>query len=564
MPSAVSSAKRLQPITYQFELKGDLESIDDRKLALAELQSLTGEAGDLGLGEAASASVTLPSNVLDLQLLQSRLAFWKVARTSSPSPGALADSGITQSQALEATARVKPSWSAAGIEPAAVAEEARVVSGLASSPSPSTRKKNDYLSHPFHKYKAKFFPRLARSLINITCPDKDQTILDPFCGSGTACVEASLMGMDSIGLDIDPLSVFISRVKSNLQDISLSAAIAAHSKLTLSMNSGSQMSLWDKKDLSTFKVPTFLIKRGPKRLPEELVVQIERQINRFKAEIGDIKDANVRDLFLLILSHAIATKISLRWMGTGDDRFALEVASRSLTQIFFCQAKIIIGKLAVYRDLHSAGVIPVPGRSRIAVSEAAKLPLKDGMVDGIATSPPYLPAASGRETYLRSRASSIIALGLMTEAEILETETRVLGSVLAKVDVQTANVPASVLELADWMRPQRERTAKANPTVAYFENLRLCLGEMSRVLKRGGKAALVVSKEHTFWELTSREVLRKFDMAKAVVELATAEKFGVGFSHLQTINLELPKMDFAARPGAKGAYSEAIILLQKS
>lgn len=113
------------------------------------------------------------------------------------------------------------------------------------------------------------------------------------------------------------------------------------------------------------------------------------------------------------------------------------------------------------------------------------------------------------------------------------------------------------------MRPQRERTAKADPTVAYFENLRLCLGEMKRVLRQNGKVALVVSKEHSYWELTSRDSLRKFNMAAAVVELATQSEFGIGFSLLETINLELPKMDFAPRPGAKGAYSEAVVLLQK-
>jgi ubiquinone/menaquinone biosynthesis C-methylase UbiE len=59
------------------------------------------------------------------------------------------------------------------------------------------------------------------------------------------------------------------------------------------------------------------------------------------------------------------------------------------------------------------------------------------------------------------------------------------------------------------MLPQRERVAKANPTLAYFLNLRLCLLKMRRVLKPGGKVALVVSKEHTFWALTSREILRK-------------------------------------------------------
>jgi hypothetical protein len=106
------------------------------------------------------------------------------------------------------------------------------------------------------------------------------------------------------------------------------------------------------------------------------------------------------------------------------------------------------------------------------------------------------------------------------------------------------------------MTPQRERAPKALPTLAYFINLQACLLEMRRVLKAQGKVALVVSKEHTSWALTSRQVLRKFDMAGSIVEMATARQYGIDFRHERTIDIELHKMDFAARPGAKGAYSE--------
>jgi len=40
-------------------------------------------------------------------------------------------------------------------------------------------------------------------------------VLDPFCGSGTLLIEASVLGRDSIGIDVDPLSVFVSRVKAH-------------------------------------------------------------------------------------------------------------------------------------------------------------------------------------------------------------------------------------------------------------------------------------------------------------------------------------------------------------
>lgn len=71
------------------------------------------------------------------------------------------------------------------------------------------------------------------------------------------------------------------------------------------------------------------------------------------------------------------------------------------------------------------------------------------------------------------------------------------------------------------MLPQRERTSKARPTTAYFEKLGQSLAEMKRVLRPEGSIALVVSKEHTFYEMVTRKVLRTFDMVEAISQLAT-------------------------------------------
>ncbi len=45
-------------------------------------------------------------------------------------------------------------------------------------------------------------PKLAQILINLANPDWTQTIIDPFCGSGTVNIEAAIMGYKTIGSDI--------------------------------------------------------------------------------------------------------------------------------------------------------------------------------------------------------------------------------------------------------------------------------------------------------------------------------------------------------------------------
>ena len=45
-------------------------------------------------------------------------------------------------------------------------------------------------------------PQLARCCVNLTGIKKDETLLDPFCGTGGILIEAGLMGLNCIGGDI--------------------------------------------------------------------------------------------------------------------------------------------------------------------------------------------------------------------------------------------------------------------------------------------------------------------------------------------------------------------------
>ena len=70
-------------------------------------------------------------------------------------------------------------------------------------------------THGIHKYPAKFFPELPRWIIS-RFSGRGDLILDPFTGSGTSNLEASLMARDSVGIDVDPFSKFVARAKTTL------------------------------------------------------------------------------------------------------------------------------------------------------------------------------------------------------------------------------------------------------------------------------------------------------------------------------------------------------------
>lgn len=69
-----------------------------------------------------------------------------------------------------------------------------------------------FLTHALHKYPAKFFPELPRWLIK-RYSEENERVLDPFSGSGTTNVEALLARRHSVGIDVDPFSRFVARVK---------------------------------------------------------------------------------------------------------------------------------------------------------------------------------------------------------------------------------------------------------------------------------------------------------------------------------------------------------------
>jgi len=66
--------------------------------------------------------------------------------------------------------------------------------------------------HRLHPYLGKFIPQLAGYFLSRYF-EPGQAVLDPFCGSGTALVEASERGIDSVGVEISGFNVMISRVK---------------------------------------------------------------------------------------------------------------------------------------------------------------------------------------------------------------------------------------------------------------------------------------------------------------------------------------------------------------
>lgn len=83
----------------------------------------------------------------------------------------------------------------------------------------SARKDPKYVTHGLHPYKGKFYPQLAKGLMNVCALRAGASVFDPFCGSGTTLLEGYLNGQWTLGCDINPLAAKIARAKTGILEV---------------------------------------------------------------------------------------------------------------------------------------------------------------------------------------------------------------------------------------------------------------------------------------------------------------------------------------------------------
>ena len=100
--------------------------------------------------------------------------------------------------------------------------------------------------HRLHPYLGKFIPQLVEIFLRKYFTP-GQTILDPFCGSGTTLVQANELGVNSICYDVSAFNVLLSRAKTTKYDL-----VKAHKEIIdifnktreLTQTDSNQLCLW--------------------------------------------------------------------------------------------------------------------------------------------------------------------------------------------------------------------------------------------------------------------------------------------------------------------------------
>lgn len=91
---------------------------------------------------------------------------------------------------------------------------------LLEDPTGGKRKNSTYATHGLHRYKGKFYPQLAKALINLSSIEHPSPLLlDPFGGSGTVMLESVLSGRDAWSIDCSPLATAVAQTKVDILQV---------------------------------------------------------------------------------------------------------------------------------------------------------------------------------------------------------------------------------------------------------------------------------------------------------------------------------------------------------
>jgi SAM-dependent methyltransferase len=189
---------------------------------------------------------------------------------------------------------------------------------------------------------------------------KEDKVLDPFVGSGTTLLGCKERGINSIGTDVLPISIFSSQAKTHEYDIS---KLLSYKDALFEMN-------FEKQDIKKFPYRKFFRK-----------FTLHDILFLYK-HIKTIPNSKTRDFFLLALISS-AIKASYVWKDGGS----LKVKERPVPPFRKFFRKVVTRRIKEYAEFSSK---VRECETIVKKGDARQLNLEDETISAVITSPPYL------------------------------------------------------------------------------------------------------------------------------------------------------------------------------
>lgn len=393
---------------------------------------------------------------------------------------------------------------------------------------------NNY-THGFFKYPCKFIPEIPKWAIRnyIEEINKDTKILDPFSGSGTTLLEASLAGIDSLGNEIDDIAKLITKVKST--------------KLTYSEIQNVRI---------TVDSITERIVNGDYKLDEIIYPEINNLNHWFRKDILDdlghlyysimsIDNERIKN-FLLVCMASIIKKVS-----NADDISPKPYVSNNII-------KNPPNVSPTFKDIVKKYISGLDELSRCELAQieikgsATNIIAQDSIIDLAITSPPYINAFD----YVRTLRLENLWLQMASEDQLREKKKLYLGTESIKSKDERQNL--KILDESKLLQEYYDKVCLVDERRAlilkrFFEDMKKNLNEVYRVLKPNAHYIIVIGNS----------TIRKIDVESWRVLKDISNN--IGFEYVNHFGYEIKNPYIRISRGNKGGKIaiDHILILKK-
>ena len=229
------------------------------------------------------------------------------------------------------------------------------------------------LTHGFHSYAGRMHPSIARAAVARYSRPRD-TVVDPFCGSGTVLVESMGLGRSAVGIDASPLGVAIAQVRTNLLGAEGRATLVAEATRIAEASGENarkrrrpEVPAWGKREFERFFPHVAFELFGLRALVME---------TRMSSGVGQALRLCLSSILVKVMRAGPEAP-----RDGADKRIGRGVPSRLLVD----RANELARGLAAREKRTPAGTPP----PRIELGDARALPVEPGTARLVLSSPPY-------------------------------------------------------------------------------------------------------------------------------------------------------------------------------
>ena len=373
-----------------------------------------------------------------------------------------------------------------------------------------------YLTHYMHPYKGKFHPKMVRALLNYIFPEHAGTVMDNFAGCGTLLVEATWMELDSIGVEINPLSALMSNVKCDSLGIPIEELRKGVDDYLQELNSSLLSYEKQFSGSALLFAPKYnkeVIEKRIKNIPASIfsLFKDSKVVDRILVAhelIKRVEREKIRDFLLLALSGTISDLTRRR-----HGEF-LEILQNRLRNLYL--------RIYIFDKMNEVLKIKL-GKSKTHAADTRDMKtIPNESIDAIVNSPPYSTALD----YIKNDYPQLVLLEL---ADIPSLESNMIGNPKFRVypltlldemkdsNLEYARLPNDAKEVMSSLIRCR-RVKEALRTYKFFKDMYLSLQEMHRVMKKGAKCVIIIGNNHfkldgEYVEVKNDEVLREIALS---------------------------------------------------